>query len=570
MMAHVSELGVFFEAISDAVVVYDGVGNMVYLNVAARRLLLGNAPDGALLQQVDQRAAHVVLGDAQGQVLPQGQWPLFRILRGEVLAGALDIRVRQAGGGEVLLNVSGAPVRDATGEIIGAFCAFRDVTERRRQEQRTRDALETLLAVAEAIVLESDQAPPAMGHSAAAGGATVTRLAELICRVLGCQRVTLFGLEPGTDVLQPLAVSGLAPEQERAWWVRWGDPVHLEEHLGPALAARLRGGETLVLDLTQPFFRGRPYAEEAPQALVAPLRTGEGCSGILSLDHGAARHEYTSDEIALVGAVAKLVALVIEREQLLRQQAEARQKELVQREANRRMDEFLTLASHELKTPLTTIKANIQIMERYLSSMTAAEKGGAARNRPERMRALLERTERQVSRLDQLVNDLLDVSYMRIRPLKLDIAPCDLAVIVRRVVEEQRQMYPQRTIRLDLGAELAVPIQADAARIGRVLGSYISNAIKYAPADEPIVVGLRLEDEQVRVLVRDAGPGVPASERQRIWERFHQAAGITQQSGLGLGLYLSRMIIEWHHGEVGVQSSRGKGSTFWFTLPLRV
>lgn len=117
-----------------------------------------------------------------------------------------------------------------------------------------------------------------------------------------------------------------------------------------------------------------------------------------------------------------------------------------------------------------------------------------------------------------------------------------------------------------------MPVTGDAQRLGQVVTNYVTNALKYSPADRPVTVGLDVEEGQARVWVRDEGPGLPAEEQERIWDRFHQARGIEVQSGsgvgLGLGLYICRSIIEQHQGHVGVQSTSGAGSTFWFTVPL--
>ena len=120
--------------------------------------------------------------------------------------------------------------------------------------------------------------------------------------------------------------------------------------------------------------------------------------------------------------------------------------------------------------------------------------------------------------------------------------------------------------------EQGVPIIADAERITQVINSYLTNALSYAPADQPVIVELTVEDALACVSVHDEGPDIPLEEQERIWERFYQAKEITGHHeldlSLGLGLYLCQVFIERHHGCVGVQSDPGHGTTFWFTLPI--
>jgi signal transduction histidine kinase len=113
---------------------------------------------------------------------------------------------------------------------------------------------------------------------------------------------------------------------------------------------------------------------------------------------------------------------------------------------------------------------------------------------------------------------------------------------------------------------------ADADRIAQVVTNFLTNALKYSPADRPVAVGLCVEDGAARVWVRDQGPGLSAADQVLIWEPFYRAEGITPQSGsgagLGLGLHISKTLVERHQGQIGVDSAPGQGSTFWFTLPV--
>jgi signal transduction histidine kinase len=150
---------------------------------------------------------------------------------------------------------------------------------------------------------------------------------------------------------------------------------------------------------------------------------------------------------------------------------------------------------------------------------------------------------------------------------------CDLIALLREAVTHQQRLAPERTIVLDvIPIEQGVPIIADAERITQVINSYLTNALSYAPADQPVIVELTVEDALACVSVHDEGPDIPLEEQERIWERFYHAKEITGHHeldlSLGLGLYLCQVFIERHHGCVGVQSDPGHGTTFWFTLPI--
>jgi signal transduction histidine kinase len=145
---------------------------------------------------------------------------------------------------------------------------------------------------------------------------------------------------------------------------------------------------------------------------------------------------------------------------------------------------------------------------------------------------------------------------------------------VREQVADQRALAPERTIRLDLDPDVMVPVVADGDRLGQVLTNYLTNALKYAPADQPVVVSLVVQAGQARVTVRDAGPGLPPEEQARVWEPFHRVPGIAVQGmakeSLGLGLHICKTIVEAHGGQVGVESVVSEGATFWFDLPLAI
>ncbi len=598
-----SELEATFEAIADGVIVYDLLGRVLQTNAAARKLFALEAkpepkPRFSLRSLLSLRAFFLrrkqgepgeqkpmmVILDEQGQPFPEGRGPLARILNGEELtdANAMDVVIRTFDGHEVHLNVTGASVFNPLGHPVGAVCVFRDVTERRELEQRTHHTLNALLEMAETLVqvpydtdLTKEQPATVVGEymlTMAAEGAR--RLAELVRSVLGCRHVGIIALNPETDVLHPLVVVGLPPEQERQWWNAQQQYTRMSDSPYPDHVARLRENEVLVLDMMQPPFNSQPNPYGVRTMLVAPMFVGDQLVGTLTLDYGATKHEYSAEEIALAKAVARLAALVIERERLLYERAKARASELALRESNRLMDEFLGMAGHELRTPLTAIKGNIQLAKRQLKKNVSPDGSPAEdlSNRLKLVEELLERAERQVRLQNRLVGDLLDVSRIQADKIELNLEPCDLVTVVREAVQDQRLLSSSRIICLNLPVEELVPVLADADRLGQVVTNYLTNALKYSAADRPVEVSLQLEAKMARVSVRDEGPGLSVEEQQHIWERFHQVERVKVQSGssggLGLGLHICRTIVERHHGQVGVESTPGEGSTFWFTLPL--
>jgi signal transduction histidine kinase len=169
------------------------------------------------------------------------------------------------------------------------------------------------------------------------------------------------------------------------------------------------------------------------------------------------------------------------------------------------------------------------------------------------------------------VEDVLDETRIHRGQLTLRLEPCDLAAVVGEAVAEQRALNPDRSIRWV--AEVSpVPVLADATRIAQVVANLVSNALKFSRNDQAVEVRLRTKDGVAQVSVHDDGVGIPLAEQPHIWEQFYQAEGATVQSGsqvgVGMGLYISKAIVEGHHGQVGVESVPHQGTTIWFTLPL--
>lgn len=434
-----------------------------------------------------------------------------------------------------------------------------EIAERRATEQRTFEALTALLDLAGSLAWTQQEATPPTMRTLA------PQLAELGRRVLGCRRVTLTLCDEHTGRLEAMAggEAGQAPQSQALL-----DGACLEKVLSSEAMATLQSGASLVVKLPSSALSAATLG--GAEALVTPMRIKEHLVGFLISDFGPGAHTFTAPHRRLAEAVAQLAAFVLERERWLAERAATQAKLLALEETTRQMDEFLGVITHELRTPITALKAQIQLARRRVGQEPDEDdtgKAGHAFSPAE----LLARTEGQLRRLTRLIDDLVDLSRIRANKLELCLELCDVGQVVNEVVENVRMVHPNRLIRFEPPAQPFL-VEGDPDRLGQVVLNYLTNALKYAPPDRPITVRVQQEGTRVRVGVQDKGPGIPPEEQERIWELFHRAPGIEIQSGsgigLGLGLHISKTMIERQSGQVGVDSVAGQGSTFWFTLPL--
>ena len=217
-------------------------------------------------------------------------------------------------------------------------------------------------------------------------------------------------------------------------------------------------------------------------------------------------------------------------------------------------DEFIALASHELKTPATTIKGYLQIIEEEIAQADH--------------KMYLQKTLRQVDKLTGLISDMLDVTKMQNGKLKMNFSKFDISQLLADCTEGIREREIKHTIKINNSFAEPVLIMADKKRIGQVLDVLLTNAIKYSPHADNIVINSRVDSNAIVVSVQDFGPGIPTDKLEKIFTRFYRIDRTDFSSGLGIGLYIAKEIITEHSGEIWVESEEGKGATFFVTIPL--
>ncbi len=492
-----SQLSAIFEAITDIVIVCDKQGRLIHAN-SAFYSSTGLQPDDELsFATLSDYPAHLQPLDNKGTLLPQEQWPLVRVLRGERLTSknTEDIFFRNQDGRMWSFDMRGAPIYEASGKIVGGVVVLRDVTRRRELERRLQRSEREFRSLVESNII----------------GVIVIDVHGRIHEVNDCF-VHMLGYDR-KDLLSAISWQQLTPPQYR-------------QKEAEAIATLFAAGTVL------------PWEKEYLRKDGTLLPTLVGGT-LIDQEQGLA--------LAVILDISD------------------------RKEVEQRKQEFLSMVSHELRTPLTGIVGFLELAQIYLDALPVGL-SSEMDTLIDKVKLFVAEAEHQSGIQTRLVEELLDVSKMEKHTFELSLKKCNLSKIVQNVVTIQQHIAGNARIDLLPLSQELIPVLADEDRIGEVLVNYLTNALKYSPTDQKIEVGVIVEETNVRVYVRDQGPGITPIQQQRIWERFYQTNipehGAIERSGLGLGLYISKIIIEQHKGQVGVESRFGGGSTFWFALPL--
>ncbi|MGH3021272.1 MAG: PAS domain S-box protein [Gaiellaceae bacterium] len=414
-----------------------------------------------------------------------------------------------------------SPIRDAAGTVVGISAIGQDVTDRKRAEAAIRESeakFRSFVETTEEWVWAIDE----HGITTYSNPAVERILGYAVDEVMGRSSLDFMVEEDRDAALEELATPAAGTEGWSGLVVRWrakdGSVRHLESTATPILAP---DGELLGWRGTDRDVTHRIQAEAERERLLAAEQDARAAAE-------AAQHD-------LAGQNERL------------------------RELDRLKDEFIALVSHELRTPLTSIRGYTEL----LLDGEAGELG-------DDQRQFLGVVERNAHRLLHLVGDLLFLAQVEAGKLVLDLGAVDLGAVASESVEAARPQAETKGIVLTLATGPVPPVAGDRARIGQLMDNLVSNAIKFTPERGRVDVRVRALSERAVFEVRDSGIGIPANERQHLFQRFYRTSTATEQAiqGTGLGLAISKAIVEAHDGRITLTSEEDVGTTFRVELPL--
>ncbi|MBX7221943.1 MAG: GAF domain-containing protein [Blastocatellia bacterium] len=450
------------------------------------------------------------------------------------------------------------PIQDEDGNLMGMVMVLSDVTHERQAEQEIRQRnreLSALNAISKEITksLEIKE----IVQSAFEKAVTAVQADAGLVLVLDelKDKRSLARALPGVRVLRMVARYGIAAETVSSTLKRLQlgkDYALLNELEYPLVFERLLDTSSLV---DSPF-RDVVAKLELGGAIVVPLQSKNRVLGLIAMGYRRERN-LSAYEIQLLSAIGRQVGVAVENAQLISNLQDALREV---REVNRLKDEFLATLSHELRTPLTSVTGWSEVLIERARQYADPE-----------LQEGIETINQNAENLKQLINDLLDLSRVENRVLRLDLEPVHINVPMLAAVQTVKQMAENKGVRIEVKASVNLPlVNADVNRMQQVFWNLLTNAIKFTEPGGVVTIGSDERDSQVIVNVTDNGIGIERSFLPFVFDRFRQADGSSTRrfGGLGIGLSLVKSFTEAHGGNVTVESQgNGMGSTFEVRLP---
>lgn len=532
------QLDFILHGISDGIVVTDSNSQFVYLNEAILRSI-GASGLGVQTKSSRELFERLRARNEAGTPMVFEEMPVQQALRGQSSADNL-IRIRTLDTGEERwLSIKSAPVLDRSGQVRLAVSIVKDLTERKRAEE----SMEFLDHVSRMIKSSVDYEY------------TLSQIAHLAIRNMAdwCHIDLLEDSRKLRSVAVATRKSEDADLMHDVFMHRADNPLPTS-----ATARVLRTGESVIIEeFSEQIYRNAFVDDETIEkmrrlrlksGLVIPLIAREKILGVMTLISQV--RKYGPVDVAIAEELARRAGIAVDNASLYRDAQKAIQVR----------DEFLSVASHELKTPITAMKLQMQLRKRSLA------KYGPNFLNPEKIKQMADEDEKQMDRLVHLVDDMLDISRLQSGRLSLKKELVDLGELVKEVVPRFQAQLQNSGNQIQIVVRGHTSGYWDRTRIEQMFINLLTNAIKYG-GQKPIIIAVRAEGPKVSLSVIDNGIGIAPEDQERIFKQFERAGNLGLTNGLGLGLYIAQKIAQAHGGVIRVESHLGSGSIFTIELP---
>lgn len=539
------QMEIIFQGVADGITVQDLSGKLVYVNEAAARTTGYSSVADFLAASPQEATSRFEMWDEQGQPFPVLKLPGRLALQDEHEASAV-IRFRLRLTGEDHWSIVRArPIFDEQGQVKFAVNIFHEITERKKAEENEHFLSESSAILAASLNYET----------------TLKEIARL--------SVPYFADWCAVDILQEdgqlhrLSITHKDPLKEE-----WGRQLQQRYPPNPnddgGIFRVIRSGQSelasvITTEMLTAAAKNKEQLELILQlgfssAMLVPLKVRGRTLGVISFVWAESGQHYDKDDLRLAEELARRAAIAVDNSRLYHEA----------QEAVKRRDEFLTIAAHELRTPLSIMRTGLQFAQKGLKNdpSQANSKMGKA----------IELAVAQSHRLEGLVDDMADASDAAENNLPLVFETMGLQELTERAVSLVAFLSKQHQIKIEMTVEQSLIVKADKFKLTKALRNLLDNSLKFSPNGGLVWVKIQLASDapEVYIIINDAGLGIPTERRENLFKPFYQAENgyrTRRFGGLGLGLYVTRAIIEAHGGSISLLDGDG-GATFKVILPL--
>ncbi len=528
------ELAIIFEGVLDGILVQDKNLRLVMANSEGAKICGFSSASELCKASLDELISSFAIYDEDGNLLPVENLPGQKALKGEGPQKERILRIKNLkNGDESWARVSSQAIHNSQGEAYLAVSIFRDVTEeiRRHRAENFLNEVTSVLSTS----LEYQETLQKIAKLA------VTKLADWCSiDVIGESGPETVAVEHADPKKVEFAQS-YSQKFPKDWNSATGSPKVLRTgeaefypHISEDLLQRSTSSSEQLSMIKQLGLRS---------AMIVPIKVKEKVLGSISFVRAESGPLFTEADLSTAIELSQRAGLALENARLyleLKKAVEAR-------------DQLISVCSHELNTPVTSIKLQFELIKRTL------QVGGQDKR--------VSIINRQLNRMARLIDEMLDVTRINAGKLKLETRPIHLREVLQESIDRFADEYQQKgiSLKLDLGQDGKV--LGDEFRLDQVFSNILSNSLKYGEG-LPVEVKMEVGEKNIRVSFQDQGKGVASEDLERIFERFERVAERSGIGGLGLGLFISREIIEGHGGRIWAEKASPKGMIFIVELPL--